>query len=110
MKDWIFLLCAIVFETLGTSMLKASDGFTRPLPTIITVIGYLLSFFFLGYALRSIPVGIAYGIWGAVGIVLIALVGMLAFNQKPDMPAIIGLSLIIAGVVIINIFSKMQVH
>ena len=110
MKDWIFLLAAIVSETLGTSMLKLTEQFTKPLPSVICIIGYVLSFYFLSLALRTLPVGIAYGIWGAVGIVLISLIGMFAFKQVPDLPAIIGLVLIIAGVLVINLFSKMQVH
>lgn len=110
MKEWLFLLGAVAFETLGTSMLKLSEQFTRPLPSVVSVAGYLLSFYLLSHALRTLPVGIAYGIWGAVGIVLITLIGVFAFHQKPDLPAIIGLALIIAGVVIINFFSKMQVH
>lgn len=110
MKDWLFLLGAIVSETIGTTMLKLSDQFTKPIPSIITIVGYLLSFYLLSYALRTLPIGIAYGIWGAVGIALITIIGMIAFKQIPDLPAIIGLVLIIAGVLIINFFSKMQVH
>lgn len=110
MKDWLFLLGAIVSETIGTTMLKLSDQFTKPIPSIITIVGYLLSFYLLSYALRTLPIGIAYGIWGAVGIALITIIGMIAFKQIPDLPAIIGLVLIIVGVLIINFFSKMQVH
>ena len=110
MKDWLFLIGAIISETLGTSMLKMSEQFTRPLPSIVCVVGYMLSLYLLSLALRTLPVGIAYGIWGAVGIVLIMLIGVFAFKQVPDLPAIIGLVLIIAGVLVINLFSKMQVH
>ncbi|MBR1558245.1 MAG: EamA family transporter [Prevotella sp.] len=110
MKEWIFLLGAVASETLGTSMPKLSEQFTRLWPSVICVIGYMLSFYLLSHALRTLPVGIAYGIWGAVGIVLITLIGVFAFHQKPDLPAIIGLALIIAGVLVINLFSKMQVH
>ena len=110
MKEWIFLLGAVASETLGTSMLKLSEQFTRLWPSVIWIVGYLLSFYLLSHALRTLPVGIAYGIWGAVGIVLITLIGVFAFHQKPDLPAIIGLALIIAGVLVINLFSKMQVH
>ncbi len=110
MKDWLFLIGAIISETLGTSMLKLSEQFTRPLPSIVCVVGYMLSLYLLSLALRTLPVGIAYGIWGAVGIVLIMLIGVFAFKQVPDLPAIIGLVLIIAGVLVINLFSKMQVH
>ena len=110
MKDWLFLIGAIISETLGTSMLKISEQFTKPLPSIVCVVGYMLSFYLLSLALRTLPVGIAYGIWGAVGIILIMLIGVFAFKQVPDLPAIIGLVLIIAGVLVINLFSKMQVH
>lgn len=110
MRDWLFLIGAIVCETLGTSMLKLSEQFTKPVPSIVCVAGYMLSFYLLSLALRTLPVGIAYGIWGAVGIVLITLIGVFAFKQIPDLPAIIGLALIIAGVLVINFFSKMQVH
>ena len=110
MKDWLFLIGAIISETLGTSMLKMSEQFTRPLPSIVCVVGYMLSLYLLSLALRTLPVGIAYGIWGAVGIVLIMLIGVFAFKQVPDLPAIIGIVLIIAGVLVINLFSKMQVH
>ena len=110
MKDWLFLIGAIISETLGTSMLKLSEQFTRPLPSIVCVVGYMLSLYLLSLALRTLPVGIAYGIWGAVGIILIMLIGVFAFKQVPDLPAIIGLVLIIAGVLVINLFSKMQVH
>ncbi|MBQ6748709.1 MAG: multidrug efflux SMR transporter [Paludibacteraceae bacterium] len=110
MKEWFFLLGAIVSETFATSMLKLSEQFTRPLPAVCTAVGYLLSFYLLSQALRSIPIGIAYGIWGAVGIVLIMIIGAVAFKQTPDLPAVIGIVLIIAGIVVINFFSKMQVH
>lgn len=110
MKEWFFLLGAIVSETFATSMLKLSEQFTRPWPAVCTAVGYLLSFYLLSQALRSIPIGIAYGIWGAVGIVLIMIIGAVAFKQTPDLPAVIGIILIIAGIVVINFFSKMQVH
>ena len=110
MKEWLFLLGAIASETLGTTMLKLSEQFTRLWPSVICIVGYLLSFYLLSHALRTLPVGIAYGIWGAVGIVLITFIGVFAYHQKPDLPAIIGLALIIAGVLVINLFSKMQVH
>ncbi|SDC34520.1 DMT family transporter [Niabella drilacis] len=106
MKNYIFLFLAIVFEAIATSMLKTSEQFTKLLPSIITIVCYAGAFYFLSLTLKTIPVGIAYAIWSAVGIVLITLVGMLAFKQIPDLPAIIGLLFIIAGVVIINIFSK----
>lgn len=110
MKEWIFLIIAIVSETFATVMLKYSDQFTRLWPTLGTAIGYLLSFYFLALALRTIPVGLAYAIWGAIGIVLVLIISAVLFKQMPDIPAIIGIILIIAGIVIINFFSKMQVE
>jgi small multidrug resistance pump len=110
MKGWIFLIGAVIFEVLGTSMLKLSEQFSRLLPTAIAIIGYLLSLYLLSYALRTLPIAIAYGAWGAIGIVLITFIGVIFFKQVPDLPAIIGLFLIVSGVLIINLFSKMQIH
>lgn len=110
MKNFLFLIAAIVSETFATSVLKESEQFTRLWPSIFTVAGYGLSFFMLSLALRTLPVGVAYAIWSALGIVLITLVGAFVFHQKPDLPAILGMVLIVAGVVVINLFSKMQVH
>ena len=114
MKEWLFLIGAIVLETFATTMLKYSEQFTKLLPTIGMLAGmlagYLLSFYCLSHALRTLPIGIAYAIWSALGIVLITLIGVLAFKQVPDVPAYIGLSLIIAGVIVINLFSKIEVH
>ncbi len=91
-------------------MLKMSDQFTRPLPSVITVLGYGAAFYLLSLSLRTIPVGIAYGIWSGVGIVLITVIGAVVFKQTPDLPAIIGLAFIIAGVLIINLLSGMSAH
>lgn len=110
MRDWIFLIVAIIFETLGTSMLKLSEQFTHLLPTVIALISYVLSLYLFSFSLRTLPIGVAYGAWGAIGIVLITGIGVIVFKQIPDLPAIIGLILIISGVLIINLFSKMQVH
>lgn len=110
MKSFLFLGIAIVFETLGTSLLKLSEQFTKPLPTVATALSYIVTFYFLSLALKTIPVGVAYGIWGGLGIVLVTVIGALFFKQTPDVPAVIGLLLIVAGVVIINLFSKMGVH
>ena len=92
------------------SMLKYSEQFTRLLPTIAMLAGYMLSFHLLSHALRTVPIGIAYAIWSALGIVLITLIGIFVFKQMPDVPAYIGLALIMAGVIVINLFSKMEVH
>lgn len=110
MKNYLFLLVAILFETIATSSLKASEQFTKLVPSLITIIGYIAAFYFLSLTLKTIPVGIAYAIWSGIGIVLITLVGIVVFKQVPDLPAIIGLLLIIAGVVVINVFSKTSAH
>lgn len=110
MKEWLYLIAAIAFEAFGTVMLKYTEQFTRPVPTIAMMIGYLLSLYLLSLALRTIPIGIAYAIWSALGIVFITLIGIFAFKQVPDLPAYIGLGLIMVGVIIINLCSKMQVH
>ena len=100
------LLGAIVTEVIGTSALTASAGFTRPLPAALALAAYAVSIYLLGLAIQTIPVGIAYAIWSGLGIVLIALSGRLIFGQRLDLPAIAGLALIIAGVVVIQLFSK----
>lgn len=110
MKNYLFLLLAIVFETIATSSLKASEQFTKLIPSLITVIGYIAAFYLLSLTLRSIPVGIAYAIWSGIGIVLVTIAGIVLFKQIPDLPAIIGLLLIIAGVIVINVFSKTTAH
>ena len=110
MQQWVFLSVAIISEVVATSALKASDGFSRLWPSLIVVAGYGAAFYFLSLTLRTIPVGVAYAIWAGAGIALIALVSWLAFGQKLDIPAIIGLLLIVAGVVVINVFSKSVSH
>ncbi|MFH7016764.1 DMT family transporter [Flavobacterium sp. FlaQc-47] len=110
MKNFIFLGIAIIFEIIATSALKKSEEFTRLIPSIITIVGYFAAFYFLSFAIRTIPVGIAYAIWSGVGIVLITIIGSVFFKQIPDLPAIIGLVLIMAGVIVINIFSKTTAH
>ena len=110
MKNFLFLGIAIICEIIATTALKKSAEFTKLLPTVITIIGYLGAFYFLSFAIRTIPVGIAYAIWSGVGIVLITIVGAIFFKQIPDLPAIIGLAFIIVGVVILNLFSKTTVH
>lgn len=107
---YIALGIAIVLEVAGTSFLQASQQFTRPLPTIVMAIFYLCAFYFLSLALRTIPVGIAYAIWSGLGIVLISVVGLIVFKQQLDLPAILGLSLIVIGVVVVNAFSKTLAH
>ncbi len=110
MKHYLFLLMAIVFEIVATSSLKMSEQFTKLIPSIVTVVCYIAAFYLLSLTLRTLPVGIAYALWSAIGIVFITIIGIFAFKQIPDLPAIIGLVLIIAGVVIINVWSKTSAH
>ncbi|MBR3213055.1 MAG: multidrug efflux SMR transporter [Methanosphaera sp.] len=110
MNSVIYLFVAIIFETGATSLLNISDGFSKPLPAIASLLLYLASIYCLSNCLKSIPVGIAYAIWSALGIVLVTSVGIVAFKQTPDWAAIIGFLLIIAGVIVLNLFSKMGVQ
>ncbi len=109
-SPYLPLAIAIVAEVIATTALKSSESFTRVLPSIITVVGYAIAFYCLSLTLRSIPTGIAYAIWSGVGIVLISLAGWFIRKQSLDLPALIGLALIIAGVIIVNVFSKSSVH
>jgi small multidrug resistance pump len=109
-KAFLFLGIAIVAEVLGTTAMKASEGFTKLVPSIATVLAYGTAFYFLSQVLSTIPVGIAYAIWSGVGIVLISLLGWFVYKQALDAPAVIGMGLIIAGVVVINVFSKASAH
>lgn len=106
----IFLFIAIVVEVIATISLKLSDSFTRLVPSIVTIIGYCIAFWCLTIPMRTIPAGIIYAIWSGVGIVLIGLIGWLFLGQKLDVPAIIGMLLIICGVIVINLFSKSVSH
>lgn len=110
MKNWLFLGTAILAEVIATSALKASDGFSRLLPSVIVVAGYGVAFYFLSLTLKAIPVGIAYAVWSGVGIVLVSLIAWLVFGQKLDTPALIGIGLIVAGVLVLNLFSKSSAH
>lgn len=110
MQKWIFLVIAIVSEVIATSALKSSAGFTRLWPSIIVVSGYASAFYFLSLTLNVIPIGIAYAIWSGVGVALIALISWLYFKQPLDFAAIVGLLLIVAGVLVINLFSKSVAH
>ncbi len=110
MHIYLFLIMAIASEVAATTALKASEGFTRWIPVIVVVIGYGLSFYFLGLVLKVIPVGVAYTIWAGLGIVLVTIAGAVMYKQIPDWPAIIGMVLIFAGVLTINLFSKHGGH
>jgi small multidrug resistance pump len=108
--NWLYLLAAIVAEVIGTTALKVSDGFTRLWPSLVVVAAYATAFFFLALTLRVIPVSIAYAIWSGVGVALITLIGWLWFQQKLDVAGVVGIALIIAGVLVLNLFSKAAVH
>ena len=110
MKNWLFLFIAILAEVFATSCLKASCGFSRLWPTLFSIGGYTLSFFFLSQALRVLPVGVAYAIWSGIGLVLISLAAWLLYGQHLDMPAIAGMGLVFIGVLIMNLFSNTIPH
>lgn len=107
---YLYLGIAIVAEVIATTALKASDSFSRLWPSLIVVVGYGIAFYCLSLTLKSIPTGIAYAIWSGVGIVLISLLGWVVHRQALDLPAILGLGLIIAGVLVVNLFSKSAAH
>lgn len=107
---FVYLALAIVAEVVATSALKASDGFTRLWPSVTVAVGYALAFYLLSLVLRSIPVGVAYAIWAGLGIVLVALVGLVVYGQRPDLPAVLGMAMIVAGVVVIQLFSRFGAH
>jgi small multidrug resistance pump len=107
---WIYLAIAIVAEVVGTSFLKATAGFTKPLPTLMVAVGYGLAFFFLSLTVDRVPTGIAYAVWSGAGVTLIAVIGWVCFGQKLDGPALVGMGLIVAGVVVLNLFSKSAAH
>ena len=102
---YLYLGIAIVAEVAGTAALKGSVGFTKPGPSMVVIVAYTIAFFFLALSLRTIPVGVAYAVWGGVGMVLIVIAGAALFNEVPDLPAIIGVGLILMGVVIVNTMS-----
>ncbi|MCL7942115.1 SMR family transporter [Halomonas sp. ATCH28] len=110
MMVFLYLALAIVAEVVGTSALKASEGFTRLWPSVTVVVGYGLAFYLLALVLRTMPVGIAYAFWAGLGIVLVTLVGILVYGEKPDLPALLGLAMIVGGVVVIQVFSSVASH
>ena len=110
MKNYLFLIAAILCEVIGTSFLKRTEQFTKPFPTIVFIVFLALSFFLLSHALKGIPIGIAYAIWSAAGIVIISLVGYFVYNESLDFPAILGIAFIVIGVIIINVFSETSTH
>jgi small multidrug resistance pump len=110
MSAWLTLTFAILAEVIGTSALKASEGFSRLLPSVVVIAGYGTAFYFLSLTLKHMPVGIAYAVWSGVGTVLITLIGVLAFRQKIDLAGMLGIALIIAGVLVLNLLSKSGAH
>lgn len=107
---YVFLALAIVAEVVATSALKASEEFSRLWPSVLVVVGYGLAFYLLSLALRTLPVGIAYAFWAGLGIVLVTLIGIVVYGERPDLPAILGLSMIVGGVVVIQVFSSVATH
>jgi small multidrug resistance pump len=103
-QGWILVL-AILAEVLATSALKASNGFTRPAPSLIVIIGYIVAFYCLSLSLRTIPLGIVYAVWSGSGVALISLIGWLVYGQVLDLAAVVGLAMIVAGVIVLNLGS-----
>ncbi|WP_373352998.1 SMR family transporter [Pseudoroseicyclus sp. CXY001] len=107
---YVYLVFAIMAETIGTTALQASQQFSRLWPSVVVVVAYAVSFYLMAMALKVMPVGIVYAIWSGLGIVFIALIGFLVFRQRLDLPAVIGLALILAGIIVIHVFSKTTTH
>ena len=107
---FVYLALAIIAEVIATNALKASEEFTKLIPSVIVVVGYGAAFYLLSLVLKTIPVGVAYAIWSGVGIVLIAVIAAVVFKEIPDIPAMIGMALIISGVIVINVFSNTSGH
>lgn len=108
--NWLYLAIAIVSEVIATSALKSSEGLTRLGPSALVVIGYGIAFYMLSQTLKTIPMGVAYAVWSGAGIVLITLVGFFFFRQRLDLPALAGIGLIVAGVIVMQVFSKTAGH
>jgi len=107
---YVYLAIAIIAEVAATSSLKASEEFTRLWPSLIVIAGYAIAFYYMTLTLRTIPIGVTYAVWSGLGIVLVAVVAAIWYKQIPDLPAMIGMGLIIAGVVVIQLFSKTVEH
>ena len=110
MKNWIFLCVSIIAEVIATSALKSSEGFSKPIASVIVVLGFIIAFYCLSLTLKTIPVGIAYAIWSGVGIVLVTIIAWIVFDQKLDVWGIIGIALIMSGVLVLNLLSKTSSH
>lgn len=107
---YLYLALAIIAEVIATTFLKVSDGFSKPLPSLVTVVGYAIAFYFLSLTLRNLPTGIVYAVWSGVGVVLIATIAWVFHSQKLDAAALCGMGLIVSGVVVINLFSSSTMH
>lgn len=107
---WLYLFIAIVSEVVATSALKSSQGFSRLQPSVLVIVGYAVAFYCLSLTLKSVPIGIAYAIWSGLGIMLVSLVGVALFRQRLDTPALVGITFIVVGVVVLCAFSKSTVH
>ncbi len=110
MKSWILLFFAVVCEVVGTSAIKQSEGFTKFWPSITVAVGFALAFYLLSFSLKALPIGVVYAVWSGMGIVLISVIGHWFFNERLDTPALIGVSFILAGVIIMQVFSKAVAH
>lgn len=110
MQTYLLLFAAIVAEVVATSALKASENFTRLIPSLLVVAGYGVAFTCLSMTLKTLPLGMAYAIWSGVGTALVAMVGWLVYRQQLDLPAVAGIALIIAGTIVLNLFSKVSAH
>lgn len=108
--NYVYLIVAILFEVVATTALKQTEGFTRLLPSLVSIGGYALAFYFLSLPLRTMPVGIVYAIWCGAGIIFITIIGWVWFRQSLDLPALAGMALIMVGVIVINLWSKTVVH
>lgn len=110
MKNFALLFFAILSEVVATSALKFSDGFTKLIPSVIVVAGYGLSFYLLSLSLKVFPIGVAYAIWSGVGLILTVIAGMILWKESLDWARVAGILLILAGIILINVFSKVNVH
>jgi small multidrug resistance pump len=110
MNPFVILFLAIVFEVIATTSLKASEGFTRLLPSVVVVVGYGVAFYLLSQALKTIPIGTTYAIWSGVGTAVTVMIGVVLYREGIDLPRIIGIGLIILGVLVLNLFNSTSAH
>ena len=110
MPGYLYLTIAIIFEVIATSSMKALDGFNKPLPLLLVVIGYPVSLFLLSVVVKTVPIGIAYAIWSGMGIVLVSIAGLFLYQQKLDLPALLGMGLSGACVAVMHVFSNTAGH